>query len=352
MTQQISAHHLNAPKDFSMHTATTAMRPTKTAKMSDLFPTWKEKFLDETYQVFSDEHPRIPRLNHHYSFPEDTAMEFLTILEKQERNNIWLSGFSGCGKSTLGRNLAAVVRAAFYEINGNDHILPSHLIGKPRARNGETYFEYGIICKWLRTGGWLQINEYDTLDDSVVNALKSILEYPRRIVLVENDDEIIEGHPDCRLIVTCNTTGRGDDTGMFVNTHVHSIADLRRFDAFLELDYIGEEQERAMLSKMFPDLAPKVIENVVKVANGTRTAYKAGKLGRVISTSECINWCENYSLFHTGHHAARVSFLNAYEKEARTAVRELINNTFGQEDSETLNDVKAAARAADKSTDA
>lgn len=327
--------------------------PTKTVKMSDLFPHWKQTFADDnTYEVgVFENHPLIPVLNENYSFPEDTALELLTVLEKPVRNNVWIHGPTQAGKTTLVRNLAAVVQRPLFEINGNVHLLPSSFFGKPRARAGETYFQHGIVVKWLRHGGWLLINEYDTLDTECVNALKSVLEFPRRLTLVEHDDELIEGHPDCRLIVACNTQGRGDDTGMFINTQVQSIADMARFNAFLEVDYIAEDQEKAMLATMFPDVPAKAIENIVKVANATRAQFKRGQLTRVISTAEAINWCENYQLFYTGHHAARISFLNGYDDTARTAVRELINNAFGQEDSEVLNDARAAARASDKATD-
>jgi cobaltochelatase CobS len=324
------------------------MRPTQQVLMADLFPDWKAKFVDDTYTVFTDDHPQIPKLDPYFVFPEKATLETATILEKKERNNVWIYGGTGSGKTTLTKNLAAKVRARLWNINGTSHLVPSDVLGRPWARAGEITFRYGIIPKWLREGGWLLINEYDTLDAEVVNALKSCLEFPRHITLLENDDEVIYGNPDCRLIVTNNTQGRGDDSGMFVNTNVQSIADLRRFDAFIEVDYIDEESERKLLSRMFPDAPPEVVKNIVEVANRSREGYKKKQLGRVISTAECINWCENYSLFGTGHHSARISFLNAYEDEARMAMKDIINNIFGNEDNETLFNAKAAERASDQ----
>jgi len=326
---------------------------TKTVKMSELFSNWTQAFAeDNTYEVGVEDHPLIPTLDPNYSFPEDAALEVLTLLEKKVRNNLWVQGPTQAGKSTLIQNLAAVIRRPLFRLNCNVHMTPSHFFGKTRARAGETYFMYGVIVKWMRTpGAWLLMDEYDTLDTECTNALKSVLEFPRRACLTEHDDEMVEGHPDNRLIVACNTRGRGDDTGMFINTQVQSIADLARFNGYIEIDYIGEEQEKALLAKMFENVPKKAIDNIVAVANKTREQFKRGQLARVISTAEAINWCENYALFYTGHHSARISFLNGYDEVSRTAVKELINNAFGQEDSEVLNDARAAARAADAATD-
>ncbi len=331
------------------------MKPfeTKTMKANDLFPDWKQAFSDDNViEVGVNDHPLIPTLDPDYSFPEDAALEVMTLMEKPLRNNLWVQGPTQCGKTKLIRNLAAKLRRPLFEITCNVHMTPQHFFGKTRARAGETFFNYGIVPKWMRTpGAWFLANEWDTLDTECTNALKSCLEFPRRICLTEHDDEMIYGHPDNRFIVCCNTRGRGDDTGMFINTQVQSIADLARFNGYIEIDYIGDEQEKALLSKMFPDVPAKAIENIVNVANKTREKFKQGGLTRVISTAEAINWCENYTLFYTGHHSARVSFLNGYDDVAKTAVRELINNAFGQEDSEVLNDARTAARAADKATD-
>jgi cobaltochelatase CobS len=342
-------------------------------KMAELFPTWKETWSDENeWEVGVFDHPLLPTLDQFYRFQEDTALEVLSILEKPERNNVWLRGPTQCGKTTLMKALAAKMRRPYIEVNCHNRMTPASFLGKPRARAGETYFEYGVIVKWLRTpGAWLVLNEYDTLDADCMNALKSALEFPRRVCLTEHDDEMVYGHPLNRIIVTSNTQGRGDDSGLFVNVHVQSIADLARFNAFIEMDYMSNEDEVAMLLARFEPLILKLIneaegddakqrarphfEEVVKkmvvVANKSRLALKAGSTQRVVSTNDVITWAENYPIFSTAHHSARISFLNSYDEVAKKAVKEAIIVEFGNEDAEILNDAAAAARAADKAPD-
>jgi len=326
----------------------------------DLFPNLSSALVSKAdmFSVFDKPTRRTPKIDEFYAFPEMQTLECLTILEKPERNNVWLSGWSGSGKSSLIRQMAARLNVNFFEINGHEHMTSSNLFGRWTARRGETVYIDGIVPKWLQEGGWLLINEYSTQDPGTVNALKSCLEFPRSLVLTEDGDRVIYevGKEPCKLIVTDNTQGRGDDSGMFVNTQVQSSADMRRFNGFVVLDYLEPAQEiaqllRRMAAPGFPDcdhVSRPVIEAMVKIANQTREGFKKGTLGCVLSTAEVINWAENYALFSTAHHSARISFLNQYTPEAATAVRELINSVFGREDAETLVNADAAKRSADK----
>lgn len=322
-------------------------RPSKKIMLNDFFG-YEVAPQTELVKVYEEPHERTPELNEDYKLPETVAMEFMTIINKDSRNNIYIAGPTGAGKTEFVRVMAARSNAALWELNGHAHMTPAHAFGSWRVRGGETVFEHGTVSLWLKHGGWLLINEYDTFDPAMVNSLKSIFEEPRRVRLTDNGDEIILGHPDCRAIVTCNTWARGDESGMFVNTEVQSIADLRRFHAFLVLDYLEEDAEVEMLQAMFEEVPSKYIEGFVKVANETRAAFKANQLRRVLSTAEVINWTENYHLFDNPWYAARVSFLNGYEDEARVTVQELINGVFGQEDKQTLEDGSAADRMAAK----
>lgn len=289
-----------------------------------------------------------PKLNPIYKFPDVTALEVLTILQKPERNNIWISGPTGSGKTSFARNLASLLNVQhYYEFNGDVHKTPSHAFGKWTARAGETIFRDGVVTKWLRTGGLLLINEYDTFSSEVVNALKPVLEDPRRITLVEHDDEVITGHPDCRVIVTTNTKGRGDDSGFYPNTNVQSIADLRRFHGFFEIDYLEAEAEVAMVVSMFPTVSKEVARKFVTVANKTRKSFDQSALGRVISTAEVINWVENYTAFTQVHAAASISFLTSYSLSDRQAVLDIIDVEFGKPADAVQYDVAAAQRAAE-----
>lgn len=330
-------------------------REKKEITLNKLFPNFETRFAPDDVYKWRFKEPDIttPRLDKFFSFPEHVTLELITILEKETRNNIYVAGPSGSGKTSLVRAICAKLNAPLYEVNLDVQFGRQHLFGAWRVHGSNMVFEYGPIPRWLKRGGVMLFNEYDTLDPSTTNMLKPILEEPRRCRLVENNDEEIIGHPDCRVIVTANTWARGDDSGMFVNTEVQSTADIRRFHAFFLVDYLGEKQEKALLSNMFEDVPEKAVVGFVKIANQIRKGFTDGKLTRTLSTAELVNWAENYSIFgNSAHHSARVSFLNGYEDAMRAAVREMINNTFGQEDRETLLSASTASKAAANAPDA
>lgn len=281
-----------------------------------------------------------------YQMPTRLGVEVLSVMEKPTRNNIWLFGPSGAGKSDFVRELHARIKCPLWEINAHEHMTPANLFGRTVVRNASTQFVEGVVPRWLRCGGTLLINEYTTLRPDVMNVLKSVLEVERTLTLTESEDLTpIVGHPSCRLIVTDNTNGRGDDSGLYVNTNAQSVADLRRFSAFFELDYLSADEEKALLRR-FADgiiaadaanglqttITDDTIAKIVKVATSTRTNQKTSATTRSLSTGDLLNWLENAQILPTIHDAARVSFLSSYSPGDLRATSELINAEFGAPD--------------------
>ena len=314
-------------------------RPRVSKRVDELFPGFCEEGeeFDDTFEVYTDKAPYTPRLDPFYVFPEAQTLEFLTIIEKPVRNNVWFSGYTGAGKTSFVRNCAAIIGAEVMELNADGQTGRVQLIGKRSVVEGSvgsvTKFQHGIVPIAMQRGAWLLINELDKLDPMAFNMLKPVLEDEPRLTILEEDYyEVITAHPDFRVVAACNTWARGDDTGMFVSSEIQDIADVRRFHAFIELDYPGADVETKILTSMFKDLSDQHVANFIKVANEVRDAFKVGGIGRTLSTAELVNWAENYLLFESVHHAARVSFLNAYEGENKQAVSELIAGVWGQED--------------------
>lgn len=310
-------------------------RERKSVKLATLFKEFKD--LEDEYDIFAEPTPSTPVLDPAYVFPEDQTLEFLTVIEKPKRNNIYISGYSGTGKTQLAHNLASICNAGVSEMNADKFVTRARWFGQHRLHgNKEMYFAYGVIPRAMKAGHWLIINELDTAGSEAVNMLKPLLEDTKRIRLSENDDELIQAHPDFRVIVTCNTWARGDDSGLFVNTETQSAADLRRFSAFIELNYLEPEVEAKILEAHVPNLSNTAVDKFIKVANAIREAYINGRILRTFSPAELVNWAENYTLFCQVHRAARVSFLRSYDPEEQVAVMEIIQTHWGQEDTSVL----------------
>lgn len=320
--------------------AVTAPRPKKQVKIDTLFPDFARrkghKEMTGTLEIFEHPGPLTPEPREHYVFPIDQTLDILVILEKSARNRVYVKGWSGTGKTELIFALASKINAEVMEWNADAFQQRSSLIGQWTVKDGETVWDYGILPQAMKRGCILIINEIDTIDPLTLNLLKPVLEDPARLTILENGGETITAHPDFRIIATANTWARGDVTGMFVNTMVQSVADQRRWSAFVLLDYMNPADEEAMLHRYFTDLEASEPKAFVDVANKIRDAFKAGKIGKTISPAEVINWVENFLACGRGpHHAARLSFLNACEPSDAAAVEEMIVAVFGAERGES-----------------
>ncbi len=312
-----------------------APRPRKKVRFSALFPNFGVKdgvTYDDPYEIFATAGSRTPKLDERYVFPEETTMDICAIIEKAERNRVYISGWSGTGKTQLVVNLAAKVNAELLILNGDAFIQRSDLIGRFTVKGGEVIFVPGILIEAMQRGCWLLINEFDTLRPDVVNLLKPILEDPAYLPVLELGDKIVRAHPDFRVIATANTFARGDASGLFTNTHVQSDADVRRWSVRLKLDYLPVDEEKNVLSQYFPVLSDKQITDFVTVGNKIRESFKKGDIDKTFSTAELVNWAENWTILGSSvHRAARISFLNGLEPDVQHAISEMIGAVFGIE---------------------
>ncbi|MDV5469036.1 AAA family ATPase [Klebsiella pneumoniae] len=66
----------------------------------------------------------------------------------------------------------------------------------------------------MREGHLLLINEVDLADPAELAGLNDVLE-GRPLVIAQNGGEIIKPHPMFRVVVTGNSTGSGDASGLY-----------------------------------------------------------------------------------------------------------------------------------------
>jgi len=316
-------------------TLSTVPRDRTTVRLNRLFTEFADMAKDDTCDVFASAGEMTPPLDPDYIFPKQATLQMITVLEMAERNNVWISGPTGTGKTQLAMNLAAKLRAEVWRYPCNAYITANKLMGSPMLKEAQhggviTYFKYGVIPQAMRRGCWLLLDEFDTLDAKAANVLKPMLENPSVIVLEDNGGEVVRAHPDFRIIVTSNTWGRGDDTGMYVNTLTQSIADRRRFHAFIKVDYMPEEDEIRLLMKKFGDhIDTQEAKGLVGIANKIREMSRAGnKIDMPFSPAELINWVEKWLALGDLTESAHMCFLNAQPPEVGVAVKEVIGLFF------------------------
>ena len=79
------------------------------------------------------------------------------------------------------------------------------------------------------------------------------------------------------------------------------------------------------------DKGRKTINQMVTVADLTRTAFMNGDLSTVMSPRTVINWAQNAEIFRNVGYAFRLSFLNKCDELERQTVAEFYQRCFGEE---------------------
>lgn len=200
--------------------------------------------------------------------PLKTLMQFFLL--PTGGDGLFVFGPYGSGKTSLvteyvGRmNYPTVVFDWNYESEVED------LVGRTGIEFGDTAFQYGPLATAMREGYCLLINEIDRGRASNLTLLHGILD--GKSLHIKETGEVIEPHPNFRLVVTANSAGSGDLSGTYTGS-VRQLdpAFLDRF-IFLEMDYLQPHEEIDMLSIQFPSFEMGFIERIVQFANETRKA--------------------------------------------------------------------------------
>lgn len=318
-------------KEVAQKRAIVVSRPKEKVDAIKLFKLPKELLPENatelTVERFTEPSPLTPKVDPHYVFPENTKM-LLMGLALPERNRVWIGGYSGTGKTQLVVNTCALLNHELLRLNMDAAVSRAELVGEWIVRSGNMEFQYGILPTAMKRGSTLLIDEIDSANPHTMNILRSVLEDPARLVILENGGEVINAAPSFRVVATGNTFGAGDESGLYQTTSTLSVADRQRFSIFIRHDFLPAETERKLLKGIFPDLIDDEVNRFIKVARTVRDQHKAGQIEESFSPRQLINWVEKFLLVGKEQEAAQIAFLNAYPAHTALAISEIIKSAF------------------------
>ena len=307
-------------------------RPTEEIDVREVFG------LDTDMRVrgFSEPSERVPLRDETYKFDPDTTLAILAGFAHNRR--VMIQGYHGTGKSTHIEQVAARLNWPTVRVNLDSHISRIDLIGKDaiRLRNGVqvTEFAEGILPWALRHPCAIVFDEYDAGRPDVMFVIQRVLEHDGKLTLLDQN-EIITPHPSFRLFATSNTVGLGDTTGLYHGVQQINQAQMDRWSLVATLNYLSHDAEAAIVLAKCPhyntEKGRKVINQMVTVADLTRTAFMAGDLSTVMSPRTVINWAQNAEIFRNVGYAFRLTFLNKCDELERQTVAEFYQRCFAEE---------------------
>jgi cobaltochelatase CobS len=251
---------------------------------------------------------------------------------------VMIQGYHGTGKSTHIEQVAARLNWPCVRVNLDSHISRIDLIGKDaiKLRDGKqvTEFHEGILPWALRNNTAIVFDEYDAGRADVMFVIQRVLEHDGKLTLLDQN-EVITPNPYFRLFATANTVGLGDTTGLYHGTQQINQAQMDRWSLVSTLNYLSHDAEAAIVLSKAPHYNTaerrKIINQMVTVADLTRTAFMNGDLSTVMSPRTVINWAANSEIFRDVGYAFRLSFLNKCDELERQTVAEFYQRCFDEE---------------------
>jgi cobaltochelatase CobS len=315
--------------------------PDKMLKVRDAFG------IDSDMEVpaFSEADERVPDLDPAYVFDPDTTLAICAGFARNRR--VMVQGYHGTGKSTHIEQVAARLKWPCIRINLDAHISRIDLIGRDAIvlRNGQqvTEFREGLLPWALQHPVALVFDEYDAGRPDVMFVIQRVLEVEGKLTLLDQNRVIRPNH-HFRMFATTNTIGLGDTTGLYHGTQALNQGQLDRWNIVTTLNYLPAATEaQIVLAKSGEYDKPdgrKTVEQMVKVADLTRSAFINGDISTVMSPRTVISWAQNALIFGDVGFAFRVSFLNKCDESERGLIAEMYQRVFGKDLPESI-----AARA-------
>lgn len=290
---------------------------------------------DATAAAFSLRTPHVPVIDPGYRFDPGTTMAILAGFADNRR--VIVQGRHGTGKSTHVEQVAARLNWPLVRLNLDSHISRIDLIGKDAIvlRDGKQVTEYreGILPWSYQHPVALVFDEYDAGRPDVMFVIQRVLEAQGRLTILDQN-KVLVPHKSFRLFATANTIGLGDATGLYHGTQQLNQAQLDRWNIVARLDYLGEDEEVDVVLSKVPSMSDeegqKIILQMVRTAEQTRTGFQAGDISTLMSPRTVISWADNFRIFGDLDYAFATAFLNRCDEAERPIVAEYYQRATGR----------------------
>ena len=289
-----------------------------------------------TVMGYADADPHVPPVDPDYLFDRNTTLAILAGFAFNRR--VMVQGYHGTGKSTHIEQVAARLNWPLVRVNLDAHVSRIDLVGKDAIvlKDGKqiTEFRDGILPWAVQNNIALVFDEYDAGRPDVMFVIQRVLESSGRLTLLDQN-RVITPHPAFRLFATTNTIGLGDTSGLYHGTQQINQGQMDRWSIVTTLNYLPHDKEAGIVlakAKAYQnEKGKKIVANMVRLADLTRSAFINGDLSTVMSPRTVITWAENAQIFGDLGFAFRLTFLNKCDELERPVVAEFYQRVFGED---------------------
>lgn len=290
----------------------------------------------------ASDNPFIPSKDNNYVFRKEFIREVTAFLRSPFGDALYVTGPTGSGKTSGITEVAARLNWPTQQITANGRMEITDLVGHhalASAKPGEPpvmRFMYGPLPIAMKKGHILLINEVDLADPAELSALNDVLE-GRPLVISQNGGEIIKPHPMFRVIVTGNSTGSGDSSGLYQGVMMQNLAAMDRY-RFVKVGYADQNVELDILARVTPTLNEAIRQGMVRIANEIRNLFMGengddGQIAITMSTRTLVRWAKLSLQFrgapNTLAYSLEQALLTRASAEEREAIIRIAKDVFG-----------------------
>ncbi|MCA0242663.1 MAG: AAA family ATPase [Proteobacteria bacterium] len=291
---------------------------------------------DLSVPAFSRRDAHVPEVDPAYRFNREATLAIVAGFAHNRR--VLVQGLHGSGKSTHVEQVAARLNWPCVRVNLDGHVSRLDLVGRDAVvlRDGQqvTEFQPGIVPWALQRPVALVFDEYDAGRPDVMFVIQRVLERDGKFTLMDQN-RVLDPHPAFRLFATANTVGLGNLNGLYHGAQRLNHAQIDRWNIVAKLDYLGADEEAAIVLARVPALDDEPgrqrVQRMVALANLTRQGFAAGDLSALMSPRTVITWAENLQIFGDVAAAFRLSFANKCDEAEQTVLGEYYQRCFDAE---------------------
>ncbi len=130
-------------------------------------------------------------------------------------------------------------------------------------------------------------------------------------------------------VLTDNTTGSGDETGIF-DAEVQDASTLDRIDSAIEVPYLGKSEERELLRKA-SGLNDDIINGMLDVATLVRTSFQKQTMMSTLSVRGLLAWAEKIELMGHMGAALKLAWFNKLGADDQEIVTDIYHQVFARQ---------------------
>ena len=258
---------------------------------------------------------------------EQDASDLLKMLLADER--ITLVGPPGTGKTSIIKELARHMSWPVTRFNGRKDVCVDDFVGSKAAGNGSTFWEAGPLEIAMVNGHILIVDEYDHMPSDCTSVLHPVLEPGGVLIITGDGGRVVRPHPNFRIILTSNTLGFGDSSGLHPAAAVQDYAMLTRSTVVFNVEYMNPKDESAILHNLY-GVEPEMCDKMVALATDSRRAVAEQTMMYPIVPRQTMAWARFVARGFDLGNSLVMSILNKMPVSQHAPLFELVQRHFGK----------------------